>query len=139
MHPHSLFPRPRPAFSLIEVLVSIAVLLTGIVVILSFFPAVLRQNQRSADVSVAAYLAQQKAEEIRRDDTSSGDLVAEIRSLQAPSAPIVFPLNPRFAYQFAGVSLLAPAEDPAVARVIVSYAPGNRGPRGVLYELRFGN
>jgi len=127
------------AFSLLEVLVSMAVLLTGIVVILSFLPAVLQQNQRTADLSVAAYLAQQKAEEIRRDDTSSGQLIEEIRALSTPTAPIVFPLNPRFAYQFSGVSLITPTNQVGVARVIVSYAPGQQSRGGVLYELRFGN
>jgi prepilin-type N-terminal cleavage/methylation domain-containing protein len=139
--------RPRlRGFSLLEVLVSMAILLTGIVVIVGFLPVSLRSNQKASDVSIAAYLAQQKAEEIRRDNTSSGQLVSEIQSLTTPTSPLVFPTNPNFVYQFCGVSLIDPVDDPndprddvGVARIIVSYAPSYRPQGGILYELRFGN
>lgn len=145
----AISPRRRSAFSILEVLVSLAVLLTGIVAILSFLPSTLRQNQRSADISIAAYLAQLKAEEIRRDDTSSGQVVNRIRALTAPTAPITFGFDKRFAYQFCGVSVIDaddepgpdddPRDDPNVARVIVLYDAAYRPSGGVLYELRFAN
>lgn len=128
----------RHGFSLIEVLISIAILTTAIVVILSFLPFSLRQNERSADVSVAAYLAQQKAEEIRRDDSASRALLAQIRSLTTPTAPLVFPLDAKFSYQFSGVSILEPATDPGTARVIVSYTKPRQLNGNILFELRFG-
>ena len=118
--------RHRHGFSLLEVLVSIAILLTGIVLILGFLPVTLRQNQRSSDVSVAAYLAQLKAEEIRRDDSNSHQLIGEIRSLTTPTTAVIFPFDNRFAYQYSGVSLLDPASAPGVARVIISFAKTSR-------------
>ena len=60
--------KTRRAMTIIEIVVAMAVLLTGIVVILTLWPTNLRQNQRITDTSVAAYLAQMKAEEIRKGE-----------------------------------------------------------------------
>lgn len=121
-----------------------AILLTGIVAIAAFFPMTLRQNQRAADVSTAAFIAQMIAEEIRKDDTRNRDLIEAIRNLAAPTDPVVFPLDSRFAYSFSGVSAVVPEDTPedprddhGVARVIVRYAADFNPNEDVLYELRF--
>lgn len=132
--------RGARGFSLAEVLVSLAILMAGIVAIASFFPTVLRHNQRSVDSSVAAYLAQLKAEEIRRDNDTTGvpgiSLTDVINARTTPTIPVTFAPDPRFAYSFCGRSLLNPKE-PASARVIVWYANAAPTPQNILFELAF--
>ena len=126
-------------FSIAEILVSMAILLVGVVAIAAFFPASMRQNQRAVDSSTAAFLAQMKFEEVRRDDltdTSGVSLVDTIRSLAAPTDPVTFAFDPRFAYSFCGRSLLNPAEPPS-ARVIVRYAATYRPQQEILFEVAF--
>jgi type II secretory pathway pseudopilin PulG len=148
-------PRFRPAaaargtraFSIAEIVVSLAILMAGIVAIASFFPMTLRHNQRAVDSSIAAYLAQLKAEEIRRDqnaDVSGVNLIDAIQSRTAPTDPVTFAPDPRFAYSFCGQSLLNPKEPPS-ARVIVGYSKKFRprlkvlepGDADILFELVF--
>ncbi|MCX8036041.1 MAG: hypothetical protein N3D11_03085 [Candidatus Sumerlaeia bacterium] len=136
--------RRLTSFSLLEVLISLVILLVGILAILLYFPNVLRANDRSMMLSEAAFLAQRKAEEIRRDADQARRLIAEIRSRTVPTAPVVFPENPNLAYSFCGVSLLDPTDDPGdptddrgVPRIIVQYAQGSRADSRPLYELRF--
>lgn len=131
---------------MLEVLVALGILLAGVVAVASFFPSALKANTRSIDQSIAAYLAQMKAEEIRRDNNTSGALVAAVRNMKTPTAAATFPLDPRFAYSFSGVSLLFPTVDPkdprsaaGVARIIIRYATTYRASGDILYELRFDN
>jgi len=131
-------------YSLIEVLVSVAILLAGILSIANLFPMSLRAQHRAADVSCAAFLAQLKAEEIRRDNDRLNTLINAIRNLRSPSEIITFPNDTRFAYCFCGVSLVDPRDDPDdprddynVPRVIIMYSKEYRGKNEILYELRF--
>ena len=131
-------------YSLLEVLVSVAILLAGILSIISFFPMGLKAQNRAGDISRAAFLAQLKAEEIRRDNDRAGRLLNAIRARRTPSEIITFPNHPKFAYCFCGVSLIDPRDDPddprddyGVARVIIMYSLEYRGRNEVLYELRF--
>ncbi len=132
------------AFSLLEVLISMVVLLIGLVAILNFFPQSLRANASAAIKAEAALIAQSRAEALRRDRTFAQDLVARVRSLGPPTPPIACPENPRLTYSYCGVSLLDPVdspEDPAddfgVPRVIIRYAESWRPSQDVIYELRF--
>ncbi len=132
------------SFSLLEVLVSLLILLLGILAILLYFPNVLRANDRAMMLSEAAFLAQRKAEEIRRDTDQARRLIVEIRRRSVPTAPVVFPENPNLTYSFCGVSLLDPTDDPGdpaddrgVPRIIVQFAQGYRADSRPLYELRF--
>ena len=132
--------------TLLEAIVSLSILLVGIVLILQLFPRFLISARDAELETKAVLLAQMKAEEIRRDDDTSGTLVNSIRNLTAPTAPVEFVQEPDLAYQFCGTSLLyagtTPAGDPNVARVIVRYAPSFRQSsspnKDILYELRFG-
>ena len=131
-------------FSLLEVLVSVAILLAGIISIVNFFPLGLKAQYRAADLSRAALLANMKAEEIRRDCDKAGELLNAIRNLRGPSQIITFPNEPRLAYCFSGISLKDPHDDPddtrddyGVARVIIMYSEEFRGRNEILYELRF--
>ncbi|GAB4321702.1 MAG: hypothetical protein Kow0059_16490 [Candidatus Sumerlaeia bacterium] len=130
--------------SLVEVLVGMAILLAGIISILNMFPISLRAGAEAAMLSEAALLAQQKAEEIRRDSDNQRTLINKIRVLTAPSTPIPFPQDDRLTYSFCGVSLLDPKDDPddprddvGVARIIVRYNARFRPDQRVIYELRF--
>lgn len=133
-------------FSLLEAIVSLSILLVGIVMILLLFPGFLVSAREAELETKAVMLAQMKAEEIRRDDDTSGTLINAIRLLPAPTGPVTFAQEPDLAYQFSGTSLLyegtTPDGDPGVARVIVRYAPEFRESispnRDILYELRFG-
>lgn len=131
-------------FTLLEVLISLAILLAGIVAVLSFFPMSLKTNRDAELLSQAAVLAQLKAEEIRRDLKTNGDLLNQIKTLTTPTEPMQFAQNTKLAYCFCGVSLIDPNDDPndpaddyGVARIIIkldkSYDPGQK----VIYELRF--
>lgn len=151
LHRLPLFPlAPRRAgrpgvrgFSLIEVLVGLGILLAGLVAIAAVFPTTLQATRDAELLTRAAALAQEKAEEIRRDNDREGRLIAEIRSRTTPTAPLVFSSEPRLEYSFCGRSLLYPesAADPrstaGIARVIVRYAPAYRPAQEVVYELRF--
>ncbi len=136
----------RRGVTLLEAIVSLSILLIGIVMILMLFPTFLVSARDAEMESKAVMLAQMKAEEIRRDDDTSGTLVNAIRNLPAPTAPVEFAQEPDLAYQFSGTSILyegeTPDGDPGVARVIVRYAPSFRlspSPnKDVLFELRFG-
>jgi type II secretory pathway pseudopilin PulG len=132
------------AYSLLEVLVSLAILLAGILTIVNYFPLTLRANNRAALISQAALLAQLKAEEIRRDNIYGPKLLNLIRTLRQPTPPIQFPQNPILAYSFCGVSLIDPVDDPdntaddaGVARIIIRYDKSYRPTQDVIYELRF--
>jgi type II secretory pathway pseudopilin PulG len=135
----------RPgAYSLLEVLVSIVILFAGILAILAVFPNALQANDRSVSLAEAALLAQRKAEEIRRDDNLSRDLLTAIRNLDQPTEPIEFSENPNLAYRFCGQSVIDPTDDPGdprddhgVARVIVQYSESFKPGGKVIYELRF--
>jgi type II secretory pathway pseudopilin PulG len=138
---HSHTPK---AYSLLEVLVSVAILLAGILSIINFFPMGLQAQHRAGDVSRAAFLAQMKAEEVRRDNDRFNNLINAIRALRSPSQIISFPNDDRFAYCFCGISLIDPRDDPDdprddynVPRVIVMYSLEYRGKNEILYELRF--
>jgi type II secretory pathway pseudopilin PulG len=139
---------PRTArlrgFSLLEAIVALAILLAGVIGVVRFFPGAFRASAEAASLTEAAMLAQMKAEEIRRDDDTSGSLVWMIASRATPTDPIPFPQQPNLSYSFSGQSLLYPSSDtprgdPDVARVIVRYSKDFRPKEDVLYELRFGH
>ena len=131
-------------FSLLEVLVSVAILMAGILSIVHFFPMGLQARARAGDISRASLLAQRKAEEIRRDNDRAGRLIRAIAALDSPTEIKPFPNHPKFAYCFCGTSLIDPRDDPddprddhGVPRVIIMYSREYKGDNEVLYELRF--
>jgi type II secretory pathway pseudopilin PulG len=138
--------RTTAAFTLLEALVSLGILMIGILAIVYFYPAALQTAATAEYRTKAAVLAQMKAEEIRRDDDTTGTLITAIENLDVPTEPITFSQEPNLAYQFSGRSILYQGETPAgdedVARVIIRYSPSyrvsNNPNRDVLYELRFG-
>jgi Tfp pilus assembly protein PilV len=136
--------RPAAGYSFLEVLISLVILLGGILAILAIFPNVLKSNDRAVTVSDAALIAQQKAEEIRRDADRARTTIQAIRAMTTPTSPVLCVSNPNLTYQFCGISLLDPvddANDPAddhgLARVIIRYAPTYKPGGQILYELRF--
>ena len=154
MSDERLHPRAAGAagFSLLEVLVSIAILLVGLVMIIYFFPQMLRSTQDAEYHTKAALLAQLKAEEIQRDDDITSSLVTAISELREPTRPITFSQEPDLSYSFASQTILYPGQspegDPDVPRVIISRTRSLQtgpavgqviAPKDVLYELRFGS
>ena len=132
------------SFTLLEVLISLAILLGGIIAIVNFFPMTLKANRDAELLSQAALLAQMKAEEIRRDLKTNGDLLTQIKLLTQPTQAIQFAQNPNLAYCFCGKSLLDPKDDPnnpaddfGVARIIIRYDKSYNPDQRVIYELRF--
>jgi prepilin-type N-terminal cleavage/methylation domain-containing protein len=142
---HTIASRSR-GLTLIEVLISLAILLIGVLAVVFFFPQTLQSASNAEYRTKATVLAQMKAEEIRRDDDTTHTLIHAIEQLQTPTTPITFSQEPNLAYQFSGRSILyegeTPAGDPGVARVIVRYSPEYRTSsnpnKDILYELRFG-
>lgn len=129
-------------FTLIEVLIGMTVLTTGVLVIMAVFPYTLQGQRKAELLNIGAGLAQMKVEEIRRDDSVDGALLEQIRQLDQPTDPIRFLDEPRLTYAFSGESLLY--EDPAdprsqsdVPRVIIQYDENFNPDQDVIYELRF--
>ncbi|MBI5155611.1 prepilin-type N-terminal cleavage/methylation domain-containing protein [Candidatus Poribacteria bacterium] len=140
----TIFRRPARGFTLIEVLVALALLLAGVVAVIQLFPVSLKANSDAALTGTAALLAQQKVEEIRRDNDLQARLTREIRERGAATTPISWPVDPRLTYSFGGSSEITtsdtpddPRDDFRVARVIVRLAPGYDPSEKVIYELRF--
>jgi type II secretory pathway pseudopilin PulG len=132
----------QKAYSLVEAIVALTILLTGLLVAVRVFPTLLDSSSRAADLTQASLLAQQKAAEILRDDDTSHSLAQAIALRSTPTEPVAWPGDPRFTYSFSGRSLLYSENDPIkgapnVARVIVRYAKSYRSSEDVLYELRF--
>lgn len=146
-------------FSLVEVLVSITIFLVGAVLIVYLFPRTLEAAREAELQTKAAFLAQMKAEEIRRDDDqlrTLGQMIAKLgesdpeNQALSTTDPIVFPLEPDLSYVFYGKSVLyaneqppVPEGDAGVARVLILRNRGGQPPqkpiqpRDVIYELRF--
>ena len=145
MPPTIFTGRSRAGFTLLEVLVALAILIAGLLALAASFPLMLQSGRDAELITIAAALAQQKAEEIRRDDSADHRLVTAIRNRATPTDPIVFPLEPRLEYSFSGKTILyATVTDPndpravsGVARVIIRYAPNYRPSQDVIDELRF--
>lgn len=136
----------RRGFTLVEVLVALAIFLAGLVAIVQLFPVSLRAQQEAAYKTTAVLLAQQKVEEIRRDRDRNAVAIANIEALVAPTAPLAFAEEPRLTYSFCGRSLLFPIDtagsvedDHDVARVIVRKSASIDPAQTVIYELRFDN
>ncbi|MCB2154791.1 prepilin-type N-terminal cleavage/methylation domain-containing protein [bacterium] len=131
-------------FTLIEVLVALAILLAGVVAIVQLFPVSLRAHTDAALKGTAALLAHEKVEEIRRDRDRQSRIIQEIENRHAPTDPIVWPLDERLTYSYSGESLFSsndtpgdPRDDVNVARVIVRLAQDFDPDQRVVYELRF--
>ena len=131
-------------WSLIEVLVSVAVLLAGVVAIAMYFPISIGAKADAGYLAKAALLAQAKAQEVRRDDDAASTQISDIKASVTPTAPLAFPDEPNLSYQFCGTSLIDPFDDPGdprddagVARVIVRFSADFRPSQKVIYELRF--
>lgn len=130
---------------MLEALVSVVVLTVGVMVIALYFPRTLQTKLEAGHLARAVALANQKAQEIRRDNDAANRLISDIQSLTGPSPTGRFPEDDRLVYQFSGVSVLDPIDDPGdprddhgVARVIVRYATEFRPTHDVIYELQFG-
>ena len=132
--------------SLVEMALSLVILLVGVIAIINFFPFYLRLNRSATDLTTAAYLAQAKAEELRRDDYGGASNLIQTIETNAefdshiPSEGIAFSNYPQFSYSFSRRSQIDSTKDPDVARVIVRYS--NKvdiadPAQGVIYELKF--
>lgn len=140
----TLFTRPRRGFTLVEVLVAMALLLAGIVAIVQLFPVSLQANTEAILKGNATLLAHQKVQELRTDADRQALVIEEIRDRNGLTDPIVWPVDPRMTYSYAGESELAvgdtpgdPRDDSNVPRVVVRLAPDFDPEEPVLYEMRF--
>lgn len=131
----------RWGFSMLEALIALAILLAGIVATVRFFPTLFASSSESVLLTRAAFLAQQKAAEIMRDDDSSHTLALAIAARTTPTTPIPSADEPALSYCFSGRSLLYRETDvlgqPNFARVIIKYSPSYRPSEDVIYELPF--
>ncbi|MCX7048844.1 MAG: prepilin-type N-terminal cleavage/methylation domain-containing protein [Candidatus Sumerlaeota bacterium] len=132
-------PSPaRRGFTILETLIAMAIFLVGVVAILNYYPLTLRTTYDAADLSIAALLAQYKAEEIRRDDDQAHNLMNAIRGLAAPTTPMPFAQDSRLAYQFFNI-VKDPISNPGVKTpvVIVSYNAQFRSSGDKLIQFEF--
>lgn len=78
-------------FTLVEVLASLAILLIGILALVSLFPQGMKSAALAEDLSVATFLGQQKAEDIKRQEY--------LWSAGTTAGPSAFPLQPNFRWE----------------------------------------
>jgi len=138
--------RRNKGFTFLEILISMVVLLIGILALARLFPVTLRANKDGQDLITATFLAQQKIEELRRDnDDLTNPLIDTIRALTTPQPPInraiPFPQDLDFKYTFCGRSQIYkgprndpnnPDDDPNVPRIIIVYNNEKK-----IFEMRF--
>lgn len=138
----------RRGLTLVEVVVALAIFLFGVVALLNFFPLKVRTGADASILTEAVFLAQQKAQEVRRDNAPDSLFFVWMRGLTdpAPAGGIPFPQNPDLRYAFCGRSVLDPFDSPgvpeddfSVPRIIILSPTQARSPSGVVYELRFEN
>jgi prepilin-type N-terminal cleavage/methylation domain-containing protein len=134
----------RAGFTLVEVLVALAIMLAGLVAVVAAFPNMLQAQRQAELLTLGTALGQLRVEELRRDNDRNNRLILEVQSLTVPTDPIVFPSEPRLAYSFSGTTVLyanQPANDPrafpGVARLLIRYAPSYRASQDVIDEIRF--
>lgn len=101
----------RRGFNLLEVLVGLSILTAGVLAIAAAFPLIGGAQRDAELLALAAGRAQQKAEEIRRDDARDRSLVGAIETRQEPTDRIQFVDQPRLAYAFNGRSVMYEQSD----------------------------
>ena len=75
-------------FSLTEVLIALTVFTIGLLSLVLLFPHGMAAANQTTSLSIATLLAQQKMEDVKRDDT--------VWSAGTNKGPIPFPLEPKF-------------------------------------------
>ena len=139
-------PRRKSAgFTLIELLIAMSILLVALIPIGSALTQMQTMSNDNVVTTRAAYLALQKAEELRRDDTNTTGLLKTVKERTVPTAPVIATHVPKLAYCFTGKSLLYDSSTPegadGIARVLVINSnvtdPAKITRKDVLYELRF--
>lgn len=137
--------RRRGAFSLLELLIALAIMMIAFIPIAGMLSKMLTNTYDNERHTKSVFLAQQKADEIRRDDNLLGNMVSAIKALTMPTVPVVSPVENRFAYCFTGRSILYHSSTPegadGIARVLIIDAlvtdPAAITRKDVIYEMRF--
>ena len=93
-------PGCKHGFTLVEVLASLTILLIGILAIISLFPQGMKSAKVAEDLTVAALLAQQKTEDIKRQEY--------LWSAGTTAGPYNFALEPNFRWQASVVAAGGP-------------------------------
>ncbi|MDI6783449.1 MAG: prepilin-type N-terminal cleavage/methylation domain-containing protein [bacterium] len=78
----------QAGFSLTEVLIALTVFTIGLLSLVLLFPHGMTAANQTTSLSIATLLAQQKMEDVKRDDT--------VWSAGTNKGPISFPLEPKF-------------------------------------------
>ncbi len=146
--PRSRVPVRGRGFTIVEVAVALAIFLFGVVALLNFFPVKIRAGADAALLTEAVFLAQLKAQEVRRDNDPADSFYDWMRSLTSPEPVdgIAFAQNPNLRYAFSGRSVIDPFDEAAVPEddfgvpriIVISPTHASRA-NGVIYELRFDN
>lgn len=139
-------PRRKSAgFTLIELLIAMSILLVALIPISMALTQMQTLSNDNVITTRAAYLALQKAEELRRDDTNTADMVNAVKARTVPTTPVIATHAPKLAYCFTGKSILYDSSTPegadGIGRVLVINSdvtdPAKITRKDVLYELRF--
>jgi prepilin-type N-terminal cleavage/methylation domain-containing protein len=97
-------------FSLTEVLIALTVFTIGLLSLVLLFPHGMTAANQTTSLSIAPLLAQQKMEDVKRDDT--------LWLAGTNKGPIVFPLEPKFKWS---VNVVAGGGSTRIVTVTISW------------------
>ncbi len=159
--------RRKAAFTLIEIIIAMTIFLVALIPISWVLISFLKESNNTVLHTRAVFLAQEKAAEVLRDDTTTDyvnylidfndhsqhipttnwAMYNSIKDRTVPTDPLVYPGNPQLYYCFSGSSIIYDKNTDegkdGIARVIVLRNPvenpADITAKDVLYELRFGH
>ncbi len=108
--------RKKKGFTLVEVVISLLVLTIGIVGVIALLPVCLRAGKQATDMTQAAFFAQDKLEELKRDGYDALPSVPEEGSCS----------NSVFSYKVEVGGVIDPPGNLKEVKVTISWGEGNK-------------
>ena len=86
-----LFRKQSQGFTLVEILASLAILLIGLVGVMTLFPQGIKSARITQELTIATLLAQQKAEDLKRQQ--------DLYTTTTTYGPFSFPVEPGYQWK----------------------------------------
>lgn len=122
--------KAKHGFSLIEVLIAIAVLAVGLIAVISIFPFSIKTNKGAEQQSLASSYARTKLEQVLAssyDEVNTGTIEARARVTANPN-DTAYPLERQTVVTFIDSNLNTSVSDVGLKKVVVTvYWPNRQG------------